>query len=726
MDARVLALSALFAFGFGVQAAVAAENELPRITIYARQKPEADQSVPLSTSVITAQSIADNHIDTPVNLAKNTIGFSFNNPFGRYNASPAMRGMAQPGIGEETTVAFFQDGVYVSGRSGIDELLFDMERVEVARGPQNALYGRNSFGGAVNYVSRLPGNEPRAQLEQSVGTSGRLTTFAGLEGGIVPGRLQGRVAATKIERGATVGNTASNTIIGEEKSEGVKFTLRGQPDEMTDIVFRSSIIIDNDTQPRSFLVAANCQPRPSDGQLRQYCGTLPEGGDDLQADNVFGYGFEREAFRYSLQADRSIDNDKKFTLIAAMNNEESTFLRDDDYQAAFAQVSGQRSERTDYSMDVRLRSNKNESELKWLGGISFYRFENLTKRLDRAAVLGATTLSGARNDALHHSYAVYGSLSHPIVWGVDGTVDARWQTESKDLNSSILSGVTGRPLDLHDAWESFTPKFTLSKQFTPDVLGYISAAKGFKSGGFNERANIFDSERIYQPETNWTYEVGAKTEWFGKRLRANATAFWVDWSDQQIVAFSLAGVSNNFYTTNAASSTSRGVELQLAGKPTEELDMQLSYSYTDAFFDKYTDAELAVLPNFSPNGDVSGNQIPRYSPHQLVFSTDYETFLSRNDELKGFIGTTVNYQSSQATDVSNLSFTGDDVKFNLRSGLKWKGVTASLWADNVLDDRTPLVGIRWQDATKAYARAWLVTPSEGRIIGFTLKSDFGL
>lgn len=706
----------------------AASDAIPNVTIYARQRPEPMQTVPVSTTTLDKQEIEEERISDPKSLAENVTGFVFNDPFGRYNPSPAIRGMAQPGIGEEPTVAFFQDGIYVSGRSSIDALLFDIDQIEVARGPQNALYGRNSFGGAINFISRMPSSTPRMQLEQTIATSDRFISKAAIEGPLVKDRLLGRLAVINSDRGGFYENATPNSgEIGRERNQGIKGTLAAiTPDARTKVVLRTSVINDDDSQVKGFLVPANCQPRSTDGKLRQYCGDLPHGDENnMNADNAVDYGFYRTAWRVSGQVDHQF-TDTMLTGTAGLAGEQNKFARDDDYSATIANIAGQYNDRRDYNFDLRWRSDKNTGPWTWLTGTSFYRFENVTKRLDQAVYLGATAPSGARSDAITESMALYGSVGRPVVWGVNATFDARMQTEKKTFDSTIISSTTGRPIYLDDTWSSFIPKATLSKEFAPDFLGYISYAEGFKSGGFNDRANIFDSQRVYNPEKNRTYEVGFKSEWLDHRLRANLTGFYIDWTDQQIVAFSAAGTSNNFYTTNAGRSTSKGVELSLQGKPHHAVDLRLDYSYTDARFDDYKDGELANLPNFAPNGDVSGNLIPRYSPHQLVFDAAYRRTLEPNWGLDGFLGTTFNFQSSQATDTSNLSFTGDAFKINLRSGLKYKFITATLWVDNLLDDRTPPVGIRWQDAANGNNRAWLVVPADGRIVGLTLKSDFGL
>ncbi len=709
-----------------VAAPALADSNIPNITIYARQRAEAAQDVPVSTDFVSRDEVSKNQILDAATLSHNISGFAFNDPFGRYNPSPAIRGMAQPGIGEEPTVAMFQDGLYISGRSSIDSLLFDTDHVEVARGPQNALYGHNAFSGAINFVSRLPGNDPHVNFEQTFATSGQSITSGGIEGAIVKNKLQGRIAAINIDKDGFYKDSTSSTEIGKQQSQGIKATLRAAPDDRTEFILRGSVVVDDDSQPKGFLVAANCEPNAK-GSLRQYCGTLPHGNDNtMAADAARDYGFTRDAWRLSAELNRQIDDDMKFTGQFGYASEENTFIRDDDYSAALAQVSGQYNDRRDYNADFRIASDKSRSLWTWLAGTSFYRFENLTQRLDQAVVLGALKPGGARGDAQTQTYAIYGSVGHPIYWGVDLTVEARAQREDKHFESSIVSTTTGKALNFNDNWYSFTPKATLSKHFTPDLMGYVSYAMGQKSGGFNDRASIFDSERLYAPEKNTTYEVGVKSEWWDHRVRANATLFYVDWKDQQVTLYSAAGVTNNFYTGNAARSTAKGVEAQFEVTPIDNLDVKVDYSYTDTRFDEFKDGSLAGLAGFGPLGDVSGNLVPRYSPHQLVVNTDYEHPLDHNAGLNGFVGGTLSYSSAQATDSSNLAWTGDDFKINLRTGIKWKAITATLWVNNLLDDRTPLTGIPWTDATKGYSRAWLVIPDDGRVVGITLKSEFGI
>lgn len=253
---------------------------------------------------------------------------------------------------------------------------------------------------------------------------------------------------------------------------------------------------------------------------------------------------------------------------------------------------------------------------------------------------------------------------------------------------------------------------------------YASVAKGAKSGGFNTMANLFDTERSFGPETNWTYEVGAKTAWFDGLLTANAALFWIDWRDQQVVAASAAGRSNNFYTNNAARSRSRGLELELAATPAAGLDLSLAYTLVDAEFRDYQDPDYRDIPAFGPTGDISGNALPRQSRHQVAATAQYDGDLPWAGDLGWFTGGEWLWQSRQYTENSNLSWVPAAGRVDVWTGLESGSWRLTLRVENLFDDRTPPVAVRFSDPARGSARAWLVTPGDGRIWSLTGRVTF--
>ncbi|MFM2043966.1 MAG: hypothetical protein RLY86_2542, partial [Pseudomonadota bacterium] len=167
---------------------------IEEIVVTARQRGEGAQRTPVTMTVLSADRIEAAQIDGIADIASRSPGLVVSDPFGRFNPAPAIRGLTQPGTGEEPSVGFFIDGVYVSGRSSINLFLDDVARVEVLKGPQNALFGRNTFGGAVSIVTRKPGDTVDGFVEAGLGSKGRREVSAAVSTPLIPGKLAARLS----------------------------------------------------------------------------------------------------------------------------------------------------------------------------------------------------------------------------------------------------------------------------------------------------------------------------------------------------------------------------------------------------------------------------------------------------------------------------------------------------------------------------------------------------
>lgn len=702
---------------------------LEEVIVTARQRAETVQEIPVAVTVLNRTSIERQRIVDLATLSAAVPGFVLSDPFGRLNPSPALRGLAQPGIGDEPSVGLFIDGVYVFGRSSLNLLMGEVERIEVIRGPQSALYGRNTFGGAINLVTRKPGDRFEAHGEVTIGSKNRYDLRAGIGGPILPG-LSARVYAGHRDWGGFyTNNVANGPKIGRERSDLFQGGLHFTPFENFEALLRVSYAKDDDTQPKSFLVDINCGPRIPDGSLREYCGTLPSQPVSIGGASNAGFavnaghrGFQRDAFRAALTLNWRLAF-AGLTTISAYANEHPVFGFDGDYQPVVAYDSGQAISRHDVSHEVRLVSLA-EQKVKWLLGASSYRLDNRTERRNIFYIQGRRTPEGPRTDESTDAYALYGSLNLPIAQRFEASADLRWSSERKSFRSVNLRDRFGVPLDLASRWNAWTPRFALTAKPTADWRVYVSAARGFKTGGFNANENIFADERSYDPETNWTYEIGSKFADPARRVGVNAALFWIDWRSQQVVAASAAGVANNFFNNNAGRSRSRGLELESQWRPLEPLSFTASYAFTDARFVDYRDPDLVAVPGFAPRGDVSGKLLPRQSRHQASLGASWEAPLSIIDG-SYFLRADFSYRSKQYATTSQLASTGDDAKVNLQFGLAGGAWKATLFVDNLFDDRSPEVVIRWFDPVRGFRRAMLVTPSDGTTFGLTLRYRFG-
>lgn len=694
--------------------------------IEVRRLPERPENVPGSVNLLTRAAIENESLRSPADIAGAVPGFSFNDPFGRYNPAPSIRGLIQPGLGDDPSVGFFTDGLYLSGRSSINSLAFDLEKVEVAKGPQNALYGRNSFGGAINAVGMKPQNDFSAWFDGRRGQHEREEFTAGVN---VPfsEKLKSRLAVYWRDWGGYFNNTQENgPDIGRERTRAAKLTTTLDPTPDRQITLRVGYAEDHDGQPKGFLTPTNCGPRTTDGVFRLFCGELPEGQDSYAANDVGTeqpMGYIREHGRGSLEWVEEFSSRTKLTTLIGGAVEDSVFIRDDDYQAVNASRAGIDTDRFDGQFDTRLNSATADGAWRGLAGFSVYRFFNKVDRLDQNYVLGDTQPGGARVKNSTDTAGVYGSLTRRFESGFALTGDGRWQWEEKNLKSSTVAVSTGQPIALDDSWTAFTPKLTLSWQGSDTPLYYTSVARGYKTGGFNDRANIFDGERTYDPEKNITYEAGVKNIRAADTLFFDAGGFYIDWNDQQVLAYSSAGATQNFFLNNAGETTVKGLELNARWVPAERLTVEAGYAYIDARYDSYNDPDLRNVSGFAPTGDVSGNRLPRHSPHQASVSLSYRT----DSPVKDWdlvLGSQLRYESSQYTDNSNTARTGDRTMLNLQAGIERPGGYIGLWVDNALNERDPAVGIPWFDASQGFRREWLVVPEDGVTAGVRVRASF--
>jgi iron complex outermembrane receptor protein len=185
-----------------------------------------------------------------------------------------------------------------------------------------------------------------------------------------------------------------------------------------------------------------------------------------------------------------------------------------------------------------------------------------------------------------------------------------------------------------------------------------------------------------------------------------------------------AGATANTFVTNAAETSIPGVEIDVSSYLGEHWSLNAGYAFADAEFEEFFDPALAGLPSFAPVGDVSGKTLPRQSRHQANLVLEYEG--EQRGDWSWFGRSELLYQSSQYSTSANLAETGDQTRLNLKVGITTPRYELSLWVKNALDDLTPPVGIRFVDSTNRYgqgyfARAWQVTPADGRTAGVTFR-----
>ena len=792
------------------------------IIVTARKRDENLQDVPLSVTAFSEAQLAASGIENVNDLANQTPGLSFKSAFGRNFDRPVIRGMSS--IQGAPNAAFFIDGIYVSGPiSGYN--LDDLERVEIIKGPQSALFGRSTFSGAINYITRKPDNDFRGRASATLGTDGLREASGTISFPIVRDILYAQADARLYDFGGQYNNIADPVErLGRERSRSFSGTIRLTPSSDTDIVARIGFAQDND----GFVAATRIGRIPGqvlpvanqllfqgvDCFLPQFSGVITSGRPtattrtrgylcgEIGQPNSYGAnsaefraaGFadaiDRSIFRASLQINQKL-GDWLVTGVAGYNYRDQIIAFDQDYsdvrslgRETFVREGGK-----DKTFELKLASPTAARVRAVLGGYYFKDEDNAKNysgvlavpsgATNRPFVAGDDPSLVARNPVSLNSvenYAIFGLVEADLTDRLTVGAEGRYQIETIGLvgTSTARVGTTTftRAINQSIQYKTFLPRVTVDYDLTDDAMVYAVVAKGNKPGGFNANSfdAIFDDAEVarfaalgfnaFREENVWSYEVGFKSQWFDKRLTANISAYYLDWSNQQLTQTAQAprrdGVIGAVaFNTNIGKSQVKGAELEISARLSDDLTLRFGYALQDTQIKDFisddqadlyiTAADLAALNTAAPlpplgtsatdprvtarlaavnalialRGNARGNRLPRVPLHQLQLGLGYERSVSSNATF--FARADLAYESKRYVQVDNLAWTGDTYNLNLRAGMKFDGLTVTAFMTNALNDRTPADVTRLLDPQQSFFHPAL-RAGEGTAAGGALSS----
>jgi iron complex outermembrane receptor protein len=626
-------------------ASAAGADPLDEIVVTARRLSEPLAAVPLSLQVLSSAEIARSSVRGLYSLAARAPGLSFESTWGGANALPTLRGQFSPALGD--TVGVFVDGVYQASRSALDVELLDIERVEVAYGPQSTLYGHSTFAGAIGYIGRDPTESLTGETTLEAGTGDYLYVQGNISGPVGAGWL-GRLAASERSSGGTQPNAAApGSRLGGFDREAIVATLANRPDDVGgwDAALRIRYEDSSFEHPAAAFVAGEdygCGSQdPASGLWSYWCGPLPTRAtyaispglpDSVTtvAQAVLQLGFDLGTLRLEsdtsyYDADSSLVRDfdassqgTRYGVCSSGANCSGTpgVPRPVDRLVTANQVASDVHAVQQATQEFRLRDQ--QGLFKWMvGAVAFLTRERVTAYFGTArgdlganqrltAVLPATPLfvgplsvanlslvedpareQKVRQDVRQEqtSYALFGTLDYEVneLLTLRAELRAtreRLQLDSRRVNFQPSFGRVIRPQDFDDVTARLSASFHPSSAWHT----YASAARGSRAGGINPLPGLPESEQVYEPEFNWTYELGARYRSAGLLRTLDATAYYIDWSDAQINGLPSRPGLSNLIVVNTAGLTTRGLELSAGFVPFESLRAEFSYSYADPRF----------------------------------------------------------------------------------------------------------------------------------------------
>lgn len=731
------------------QTAPGAQFAMEEILVTTRKREERLQDVPIAIAAFSARDIEKIGIQSVEDIARLTPGFTFAPLFGGDASTPVIRGLSTT-IGEPN-VGFFVDGVYQSSRAAMDALLANsIERVEVAKGPQSALYGRNTFGGAVNFVTKRPSNELEGQVEATYGRKNRIDIKGTVSGPIVEDRLFARVAASYFERDGYFTNELTGDDLDDRQTAAFAGSLEATPSDSLRVTWRISYEdTDDGDEPMQFVENnARLHTVAIIPAFQFFEGEVPGARSGFAVTPGF---FKRNNLTTSLGLDWDV-GDYTLTAITGYNNLKTKRDQDNDFEARSLRYLTSRADLEEYSQELRITPPQAE-RLRWMLGAYYYNLDVESNNSDLRTGLGTaipgfppfTSIFSAGNinetREKTENFAIFGEVGFDITQDLKATFSGRYSWEEKKVmavDTNPLTLTSGTFEDKAD-FNNFTPRFTLDYHMTEDAMVYGSVARAVKSGGFNVvtvAGLILDEERSYNPEKSWHYELGTKTSWLDNRLTLNAAAFYIRWTDQIVRAVGATGALLN---VNAGKTTSKGFEVEMSALPAEGLEISGGFAYTDSKYKDYFFAALVSFVGFTPEeAQLAGTNLQYVSKYTANGSVQYTHPIANGFDWFGRVD--LSYQSKQSIVQPGGSFIGDRTLVNLRTGVETEQYSFTFWVNNLFKDRGAVTGVYTTDPASRFDTAAgaaglgpltgmqafgaLVTSADPRTWGVTARAKF--
>jgi iron complex outermembrane receptor protein len=630
--------SALIVPGVAMADADAASGTVEELVVTAERRQTNLQDTPIAISAFSAQTLADRKVDSIRDLAGQIPNLSISRvTISHTTQTYALRGIGESDPIQEPVVAVYVDDVYIPRQIGSMVEFNDLERIEVLRGPQGTLYGRNSSAGAIRIITRDPTETFRAKAEVGLGNFGAVDARALVEGRIAD-NWSGSLAYIHHKRDGVTEDPTLGHDVNRIDLDAYRGKLRWAPNERFDALLTVNALKDR-SDSRSYIPVrqpgggfdsqksfSEVEPKQDLDQLSGSLRLKYKLADHLELKSVTSYGgFDLNPVYY--------DNDGEAALI-----QKNLIHYNDQYATQEIQLNGDYG-RVTFSTGVFYLHER------------FYVQRDGYSRKNALATNPAVTPTNynflrAHNVTNTDAYAVFGEATWAVTDRLKFTTGLRWTNEDKTFtfDNGVLNlagqvtadSIKGRA---SKTWAQFTPKLSVQYKWTPDVLGYLTYSKGFKSGGFDNRATRLDLATLpFAPEEVITYEGGLKSELFDKRLRANLAVFYNDYQNLQVSFYDPAYVGSR--RGNAGQAHSYGVELETDAALTDTLSAQFSAGYLEAIYDEYRGAGGAGV-------DADGNRLTNSPKWNLSAGLTWEVPVKIPGSLK--LGVNAQYQSSIVT-----------------------------------------------------------------------------
>ena len=745
--------------------------QLGDIVVTARRREERAQEVPIALTVIGGQQLDDTNTYNVGQLTQQapSVQLLSSNP---RNTAITIRGIgASYGLandGLEQGVGIYVDQVYYARPATATLDFVDQEQIEILRGPQGTLFGKNTTAGARNITTRDASFTPGGTAEVTVGNLSFVQAKASITGPIIDDVLAGRLSIVSTRRDGTL----QNVRVGRDQNEQNSFAVRGQllwrpTPQLTVRAYGdwNRQLLECCTQ---VYVGVGTTLKPAASQYPALAGgrgyappstnpydRLVDIDDDIQADQWQAGG--------SVIVDYDFGN-VLLTSISAYREWDWEPANDRDYTGLdILRKSNNPSHQDQTSQEFRL-SSAGENTIDWVGGLYYFNQTVTTNGITQygsdasywllaagtpAALLeGYTAINVSAIETT--SYAAFGQLTWNVSDRLRITPGLRYTREDKSgvYDLSVSGGlVTADPTlisrrlgiqrpqnySAEISEGSWSGQLAISYEITPDILPYVSYATGFKSGGINMSGLPTTAAGLpaltaaeVRPEEVTTWELGLKTQAFDRRVTANLAAYATDITDFQANVVDAGPGALRGYLANVEKVEIRGVELDLTAHPNESLDLYANVAWTDGEYTSFKNGPcpLELIGASTAACDLSGKELPGVSPWAVALGGELHgpgSVLGLSGEV--FVGADASYRSTYNSDAAVSRYTEIEgySLLNLRAGFRSdNGWEASVFVKNALDEEY----LQFVSVQTGNSGLVVGNPGDERTIGVTVRARY--
>lgn len=610
-------------------AAEGSAGVLEEVIVTARKREESLQDTPISITAFSSSSMEEANMVDLRDIGKYTPGMSFTS-YGMGSSEAGaifLRGIGQSDhmVTTDPGVGLYIDGVYVGRNQGAALDLLDLDRVEVLRGPQGTLFGKNTIGGAVNVVSRKPAGVAGGNVSVTVGDDGRLN---GSVSGEMPLSDQAAIQVSLLSkhRDGVGTQVLTGSKTGDEDSIGGRAQLywHGQATEFSLVVdasrARQAAMPHSFYEQAGWLGVSSCYQEVGGGY-----GPCPEGveGDPFDSYSLDDLDTAQDLFGVSATLERDLADG--LTLRSITSYRDMDYLGSLEFDGAPQRIVYYRETGASdqFSQEVQLSGSQGD-RMEWIAGLYYFTEDGDNDQENHEFGARSRRLTVVETE----SYAIFGQVTAALTDAISITGGLRYTEESKDYDlvfgSLDANGVQAvdeigqpvyivQPTVLDDTWDAVSGTVNLSYAVAEGVMAYATYSRGFRSGGYAARPSALTSVGAYDPEYVDMIEIGLKALTLEDRLRFNAAVYRNDYKDYQA---QVNRVGNSFDTRmlNAAEAEIDGVELELTALLSPNFRVDATFAYTDAQITK-VDLDPSLEANFS-----SGHRLPYVSKYTFSLS----------------------------------------------------------------------------------------------------------